>query len=196
MKMNLTTMASTTTSNLVSCTTLIVFFSLIAVAITDGPGALKQPVLRYLRTLCIAIDAATFYTSYAKRLAKRDLQLQAYLVSSKPSIVPITSATVREFAGKFMKHFSPSLEQVKGVAPAFEKLARSVDKASFNAVEHVEAILMAVACDSAGTDVGPSPDLELNSTATTTTTTPATTAIRSIFEVCIEFDPSRPLTLD
>ena len=141
----------------------------------------KDFVLRYLRKLCVAVDAAVFYSSYAKQLAKRDMQLQAYVLTSKPgSIPPITAAAVREFASRFTNHFSLSLGQVTSVAAAFEKLANDVEKIPFDAVEHAEAIIMALACASAVSDVGSALGLETESKAPTT--------VQSIFQVRVWFD--------
>ena len=138
-------------------------------------------MLRYLRKLCIAVDAAVFYSSYAKQLAKHDMQLQTYVLTSKPeSIPPITAATVREFASRFTSHFSLSLGQVTSVAAAFEKLANDVEKIPFDAVEHAEAIIMALACASAVSDMGSALGMETESKATTT--------VQSVFQVRVWFD--------
>ena len=141
----------------------------------------KDFVLRYLRKLCVAVDAAVFYSSYAKQLAKRDMQFQAYVLTSKPeSIPPIPAAIVREFASRFTNHFSLSLGQVRSVAAAFEKLANDVEKKPFAVVEHAEAIIMALACASAVSDMGSALGLETESKAPTT--------VESIFQVRVWFD--------
>ena len=104
------------------------------------------------------------------------MQLQAYVLSSKPeSIPPITAATVRGFTSRFTNHFALSLGQVTSVAAAFEKLASNVEKVPFDAVEHAEAIIMALACASAVSDMGSALGLETESKAPTT--------VQSIFQV-------------
>ncbi|KAI0756211.1 hypothetical protein C8Q80DRAFT_1264298 [Daedaleopsis nitida] len=140
-------------------------------------GAAKWSMLRYLRTLCIAVDAAKFYTSYADRFHDRDIGLRAYILPSKPSIPPpITSTTVRDFAGKFMSHFSPSLPSETNVTAAFEKLAMEVEKQKYvNAAEHAEAIIMALACNPAGSGVVKALGLKRESEAATD--------IQSIFDI-------------
>ena len=132
-------------------------------------------MLRYLHTLCIPFHAADFFKTYAKRMGKRDLHLEAYVLSPKPSSSPIEAATVREFADKFTNHFSQMFGSQANVASAFERLAEKLDSIPFDAVEHAEAIVMALACDSAGSDVGSALGLEMTSKATTT--------VKSIFEV-------------
>ena len=141
-------------------------------------------MLRYLRKLCVAVDAAVFYSSYGKQLAKRDMQLQAYVLTSKPgSIPPITAAAVREFASRFTNHFSLSLGQVTSVAAAFEKLANDVEKIPFYAVEHAEAIIMALGCAPAVSDTASVWGLQASNEATTT--------IQSVFQVRVWFDCQR-----
>ena len=137
----------------------------------------KDFVLRYLRKLCVSVDAAVFYSSYGKQLAKGDMQFQAYVLTSMPeSIPPITAATVREFTSRFTNHFSRTLRGSQGnVTSAFECLAEKLQSTPFDAVEHAEAIVMALACDSAGADVGYALGLEMDSKARTT--------VKSIFEV-------------
>ena len=133
-------------------------------------------MLRYLHTLCIPFHAADFFKTYAKHMGKRDLHLEAYVFSSKPSSSPITAATVREFADRFTNHFSRTLRGSQGnVTSAFECLAEKLQSTPFDAVEHAEAIVMALACDSAGADVGYALGLEMDSKARTT--------VKSIFEV-------------
>ena len=141
-------------------------------------------MLRYLRKLCVAVDAAVFYSSYGTQLAKGDMQLQAYALTSKPeSIPPITAATVREFASRFTNHFSLSLGQVASVAAAFEKLANDAETIPFEAVEHAEAIIMALACASAVSDTGSALGLKTESKAPTT--------VESVFQVRVWFDCQR-----
>ncbi len=102
-------------------------------------------VTRYLETLCIAYEAAEFYTSYGQRMASQPMQLQAYMISSKPGIPDVTAATVREFASRFVDRFSFADTTVDA---ALETLAVSLEKKAFDAAEHAEAILMALACSS------------------------------------------------
>ena len=178
-----TTTIAISTISMVRCTVLSAYvisrLSCIADATAGVPEAAKQSVLRYLQTLCIAFYAADFFNSYAKRMGKRDMQLQAYVLSSKPSIPAITAATVREFADKFTDHFFPTFGPETNVAVAFEELARKLESTPFDAVEHAEAIVMALACDSAG--------MGADSALGSQESSKATTAIQAIFYVRILF---------
>ena len=116
-------------------------------------------------------------------MGKRDMQLQAYVLSSKPSNPVITAATVREFADKFTDHFFPTFGPETNVAVAFEELARKLESIPFDAVEHAEAIIMALACASAVSDMGSALGLETESKTTTT--------VQSIFQVRIWFNCQR-----
>ncbi|TFK81515.1 hypothetical protein K466DRAFT_667065 [Polyporus arcularius HHB13444] len=111
----------------------------------EGPDDPTMSVTRYLQTLCIAYEAADFYTSYGQRMASQRMQLQAYTISCKPSIPDVTAATVREFANRFVDRF-PFPDTT--VDAALETLAASLEKKSFDAAEHPEAVLMALACSS------------------------------------------------
>ncbi len=102
-------------------------------------------VTRYLQTLCIAYEAADFYTSYGQRMASQPMQLQAYMISCKPSVPDVTAATVRKFTSRFVDRF-PFPDTDVNLNVAFETLAVSLEKKAFDAAEHAEAILMALAC--------------------------------------------------
>ena len=173
-----TTTIAISTISMVRCTALSAYVLSRLLCIADAtagvPEAAKQSVLRYLQTLCTAFYAADFFVSYTKRMGKRDMQLQAYVLSSKPSNPVITAATVREFADKFTDHFFPTFGPETNVAVAFEELARKLESIPFDAVEHAEAIAMALACDSSRTGVDSALGSHENS-------------IQSIFHVRIPF---------
>ncbi|RPD56208.1 hypothetical protein L226DRAFT_538364 [Lentinus tigrinus ALCF2SS1-7] len=73
------------------------------------------------------------------------MQLQAYMLSSKPAIPEVTADTVRGFARKFLDHFEFPESQRNNVSSAFDQLAKKLDNTPFDAAEHAEATIMALA---------------------------------------------------
>ncbi|TFK78997.1 hypothetical protein K466DRAFT_668265 [Polyporus arcularius HHB13444] len=111
----------------------------------ERPDDPTMSVTRYLHTLCIAYEAANFYTSYGQRMASQPMQLQAYTISCIPTVPDVTAATVCEFASRFVDRF-PFPDTT--VDAAFETLVVSLEKKAFDAAEHAEAVLMSLACSS------------------------------------------------
>ncbi|KAI0716179.1 hypothetical protein C8T65DRAFT_828390 [Cerioporus squamosus] len=112
----------------------------------------RATVVRYLQTLCIPYAAAEFYVLYGLRTAERHgasgIRLQAYTVSSTPSVPHISAATVHEFAHKFVEHFPFPGVHRDVLTSACKTLARPLARGPLEASEHAEATLMGLACSS------------------------------------------------
>ncbi|RPD71382.1 hypothetical protein L226DRAFT_537955, partial [Lentinus tigrinus ALCF2SS1-7] len=73
------------------------------------------------------------------------MQLQAYTLSSKPTIPEVTADTVRGFAHKFLDHFAFPEPQRTNISSTFDKLVKKLDRTPFHAAEHAEATIMGLA---------------------------------------------------